>query len=56
MVLSLGMDLKIIFFNKKYNLVLNIKDHDKNIFFSTYYNKSILIINYDISSDGGAVE
>ena len=45
MVLSLGMDLKIIFFfNKKYNLVLNIKDHDKNIFFSTYDNKSILIM------------
>ena len=42
-----------VFFNKNDNLVLNIKEHDKNIFFSTYDNKSILIINYDISSDGG---
>lgn len=39
------------FFNKNDHLILNIKEHDKNIFFSTY-NKSILIINYDISSDG----
>ena len=40
------------FFNKNDHLILNIKEHDKNIFFSTYNNKSILIINYDISSDG----
>lgn len=39
------------FFNKNDYLILNINKHDKNIFFSTY-NKSILIINYDISSDG----
>ena len=42
-----------VFFNKNDNLVLNINGHDKNIFFSTYDDKSILIINYDISSDGG---
>lgn len=41
------------FFNKNNNLFLNIKAYDKNVFFSTYDNKSILIINYDISSDGG---
>ena len=34
------------FFNKNDHLILNIKKHDKNIFFSTYNNKSILIINY----------
>ena len=40
------------FFNKNDHLILNIKKHDKNIFFSIYNNKSILIINHDISSDG----
>ena len=44
-----------VFFNKNDNLVLNINGHDKNIFFSTYDDKSILIINYDISSDGGVL-
>ena len=39
-------------FYKNDHLILNIKQHDKNIFFSTYNNKSIFIINYDISSDG----
>ena len=42
-----------VFFNKNDNLLLNINDHDKNVFLCTYDNKSILIINYDISSDGG---
>ena len=33
-------------------MFINVKTYDKNLFFSAYDNKSILIINYDISSEG----
>ncbi|WP_314791696.1 hypothetical protein [Aggregatibacter aphrophilus] len=41
-----------VFFKKNSNLFINVKTYDKNLFFSAYDNKSILIINYDISSEG----